>query len=215
MSCRVVPAYFAVNLSTSALETFSTRKFQLRHVDVMHLAWFFCTGGESDTLHSALGLHGPEVFSLWVKIRLHRPLYIYNINGMSDTDPLIPPGEHPDDDDNDGNTIQPFQPRDASTHGPSRESYPTLMRNKPPEYGNRTAETSFIAPGSEPVRTLYGLKIAGANDTLMQKYSEYGKDGKFLNLKFSKAKVLVIGPKGGKCPLFTEDEKIKLKLPKA
>ena len=87
--------------------------------------------------------------------------------GDTETDPLISSEERPDDDDN-GNTTQPFQLGDASTPGPFGESHRMTTRNRPPEHGG-TAETCFIEPESGPVITLDNLKIASANETLTQK----------------------------------------------
>ena len=93
--------------------------------------------------------------------------------------------------------------------------------NRPPERGSHTAETSFIegnASGSR-VHTQDSVKIQLANETLTQKYPNYGKDGNVLTLKVSKkypGKVVFVGPRGGETPLFKNDNQtINPKLPKS
>ena len=59
-------------------------------------------------------------------------------------DPLIPHTEDNNDDDDRANTTQPFQPEASSTPGPSGEQIGMTTRNRPPERGPHTGETSFI-----------------------------------------------------------------------
>jgi len=91
--------------------------------------------------------------------------------------------------------------------------------NRPPERGLDTAETSFIegnASGSR-VYTQDSVKIQLADETLAQKFPNYGKDGKLLTLEVSNnGKVVVVGPNGGRTTLFKSDNQtINPKVPKS
>ena len=86
----------------------------------------------------------------------------------------------------------------------------------PPKGGEGTADTSFIE-GLD-----YGeAKILLVNQKLMDEYLRYGKSGNLLNLEYEvdnkgKGKVFVIGPQGGRYPLFKADgETLNPGLPKA
>lgn len=78
-------------------------------------------------------------------------------------------------------------------------------KNKHPERGPHKVETSFIVLSRSGMRVFKSssIKIEVANRTLMEKYPEYGKDGKFLVLEVSeKGEGVVVKPNGGKTPLF-------------
>ena len=82
-----------------------------------------------------------------------------------------------------------------------------------PKGGEGTAETSFTGLD-------YGeAEILLKNQKLMRDYPEYGKSGNILNLEYieddkGKGKVYVIGPQGGRYPLFKADgETLNPKLP--
>ena len=136
---------------------------QLGNVDVKRLAWVCLTGGKTDALHSALGLSSPRglfrcalVEESFESQPFCLSLRIYTKMGDTETDPVIPAEERPDD--NDGDTTQSFQPVDASTPGPSCESYPITTRNSLPEHDEGTSETSYIEPRSGPVITHDSVK---------------------------------------------------------
>ena len=133
--------------------------------------------------------------------------------GFGEGDPLMELTHDRHDDDHDEDTTMPFQPNGALTPALGGQDTPVTTRtNLPTERGTGTAETSFIEgrPSGSRVWNSDSLKIELANQTLTQKYPEYGKDGKFLTLEVSKdkkylGKVVVVGPRGGKTPLFTSD----------
>ena len=140
-------------------------------------------------------------------------------DGFGDRDPLM---EHTDDrgDDDDGDITGAFESGSASTPGPS-EQIPmqtrTTTMNR--QCSSDTVENSFIEGDTGNRTTFDSLKIQVANETLSQKYPNYGKDGNLLTLKVSKTKypekIVVIGPRGGETPLFKADnETINPKLPK-
>ena len=80
--------------------------------------------------------------------------------------------------------------------------------NRSPERGPRTAETSFIEGAhSEQVLDANSLKIETTNEIKKQDYPKYGENGKFLTLEVEEGKVFVVGPRGGKTPLFLADGK--------
>jgi len=86
---------------------------------------------------------------------------------MDEGDPLIPLEERPDDDD-DGNTTQPFQPGASSTPGPSGDCYlmHTTTMNRTPER-RHIQETSFIrAIPRGPINNAEDQRIIGAQSIL-------------------------------------------------
>ena len=81
---------------------------QLGNVDVKGLAWVCLTRGKSDALHSALGLSSPRglfrcalVEESFESQPFCLSLRIYTNMGDTETGPLIPPEERPDDNEGD------------------------------------------------------------------------------------------------------------------
>ena len=90
-----------------------------------------------------------------------------------------------------------------------------LSLPEPP--GQKTAETSFIE-GLPAGRVLNqdSFKIRVAHQKLEQKYPVYVKKGKTVTLEAAEdGKVVVVGPRGGRTPLFKSDGRtINPKIPK-
>ena len=82
-----------------------------------------------------------------------------------------------DDDEGAGDATTPFQPGASSMPGPSGKRHPTATMTRPAQRGSHTAETSFIE-GDPDGRdfTADSLIIPVGNETLAQKYPEYGKE---------------------------------------
>ena len=129
---------------------------------------------------------------------------------MSERDPLIDHDDNNEDKDDDENTTRPFSD-DDETPGPSGEQIEMTTINRGKE-DPKTAETSFID------NKLENPQITLANLKLEQMYPEYRKNGRFLNLVVDEDryidKVVVVGPGGGKTPLFTSKGEINPKIPR-
>ena len=111
--------------------------------------------------------------------------------GTIETQPLLPPPPPPPKDPYFGShTMTRFHPE----------------RSGLPKRGPKTAETSFIEEQpSGKVMTADCLRIQTANETLKMDYPQYGKDGKLLTLEVARGKVIAVGKRGGRYPLFKAD----------
>ena len=97
---------------------------------------------------------------------------------MDEGDPLIPLEERTDDDD-DGNTTQPFQPGASSTPGPSGECYliHTTTMNRTSER-RHIQETSFIrAVPRGRINNAEDQRIIRAQSILEGLYPDYNSEG--------------------------------------
>ena len=125
--------------------------------------------------------------------------FIFNYKMENEgTDPLL---EHEEKDDDDDDTTSPFQPREASTPGPSGEGIPLTTMNRGQEKGPGIAETSFIE-GSPLSRVLT------SNEKAWESLTREFPDAKATELevfysKTGKLQVKMFGHGKRAYPLFT------------
>ena len=130
-----------------------------------------------------------------------------------------------DDDNADENTsFMRKKPSEPGARPKNPYSYERINMSKFPsekdglprtKRGPRTTETSFIE-GLPSGRVLNpdSLKLELAHQRIEQNYPQYGKDGKRITLVIEDGKVLVVGPRGGRLPLFKSDGTINQRLSK-
>ena len=136
---------------------------------------------------------------------------------MSETDPLIDnygrgDDNNDDDDDDDNNNDESSRATlnrytYDETPGPSWERQGGHRGERSRAHQDeQIGMTTF--KGGDVGNKLADLKIQLAKLTLKQMYPKYSKNGRFLTLVIDddgrfKNKVVVVGPRGGKTPLFT------------